>query len=454
MRIKQNPLVKAMAALMIFVPLYFLATSSSEEKSEKVESKSDSKNSVKPAVTENEAIAALSGYLSTVESEQGILKQKLDSVVTKDDIAKMLSDAQITAPAVNEGALLDKVNQLVTDKTKTLQKQLLEKSAVSPNSVGNADSEIPFGEAFEVNIPSKGSSGNNDDEIHWAYPVGFQLEKDGKSVVDMFGTGDSWGKHAGKFAGNVKASAADTKALLEEELKPIPYATIHGDSSIHGATALTALIGRVERKGKTHDPFRFQVMLSGDTLMANGQTMPGVANAIVSGVGTGDMAFSCVRGKVTSITFNFEDGRIYRQKGSYEEPLAEIGDKWGNPCIRGELISDIEKYIVAQGTVAGLASYADTIAKQQQTLTSSGNSTSLDLTGDAGTLAMGSFASGGLNKTAETLSERYENYYEAIYVPPGEKLSLLFIDDINIDYIPTNRKVSYESNYHNTASLD
>jgi len=196
------------------------------------------------------------------------------------------------------------------------------------------------------------------------------------------------------------------------------------------------------------------VMLSGDTLMANGHTMPGVANAIVSGVGTGDMAFSCVRGRVTSVTFNFEDGRIYNQKGTYEKPIAELGDRWGNPCIKGVQVDDVGKYITAQGVVAGLSNYAETIAKQQQTLTSSGNSTSIGLTGNAGKLAAGSFASGGLNKTGEMLSERYENYYEAIYVPPGEKVSLLFVEDVPIDYIPTNRKVSYEENYSPITALD
>ena len=52
------------------------------------------------------------------------------------------------------------------------------------------------------------------------------------------------------------------------------------------------------------------------------------------------------------------------------------------------------------------------------------------------------------------LSERYENYYEAIYVPPGEKVSLLFVEDVPIDYIPTNRKVSYEENYSPITALD
>ena len=78
-------------------------------------------------------------------------------------------------------------------------------------------------------------------------------------------------------------------------------------------------------------------------------------------------------------TFNFADGRIYNQKGTYEKPIAELGDRWGNPCIKGVQVDDVGKYITAQGLVAGLSNYAETITKQQQTLTSSGNSTSIGI---------------------------------------------------------------------------
>ena len=456
MRIKQNPIVKGLAALMVIIPIYFLATDSKEESDVQTSPKASEKGTGKPVQTENEAIAAMSAYLSTVEGEQKRIKESLDNAVTKDDLQQIIdSSKNNTGDSVDEEALLDKVSRLIDDRTKAIKEKFIAENTVNPNSVGNVDNEMPFADAFEVNTGSSSQGKNkNSEEIQWAYPVGFTPDE-GNGVIDgLLGNGSAFSRKAGNFADNVKDSAAEAKAKLEEELKPIPYATIHSDSSIHNATALTALIGRIERKGQTHDPFSFQVMLSGDTLMANGHTMPGVANAIVSGVGTGDMAFSCVRGRVTSVTFNFEDGRIYNQKGTYEKPIAELGDRWGNPCIKGVQVDDVGKYITAQGVVAGLSNYAETIAKQQQTLTSSGNSTSIGLTGNAGKLAAGSFASGGLNKTGEMLSERYENYYEAIYVPPGEKVSLLFVEDVPIDYIPTNRKVSYEENYSPITALD
>lgn len=469
MRIKQNPLIKAVVALMVFVPIYYFATNGEKTAGGELGKERDSHSgkradSGKPAETGNEAIAALSGYVTSVEEDQLALKRKLENVVTKEDVKALLGQLETKGEGgVDEEELFKKVSKMVNERTLELQKIILEQGSIPPGSVGNADDEIPFGDAFEVNLGDKaenqdgggGKDGGKDGgekAITWLYPVGFVQEEEGlNGLLDGLPT---LGNKAEGFADDFGESVGDVKDALEAELKPIPYATIHSNSSIHGATALTALIGRIEKKGKTHDPFRFQIALSGDTLMANGQTMPGVANALVSGVATGDRAFSCVRGKITSITFNFSDGRIYNQEGTFEEPLAEMGDEWGNPCVRGILVDDIGKFIASQSAISGLASVAQSIAKQQQSITSAGNSQSIETTGSAGRLAMGDFVAGGLNKTSEILAERYENYYEAIYVGPGEKVSLMFIQDIIIDYKPTSRKVSYEENFVDVYGLD
>ncbi len=453
MRIKQNPLVKGLLAVMVIVPIYFFATHA-DKPSEKGDGAAVQSN--KPAETSNEEIAALSGYLSTVENEQKTIKRQLANLITKEDVEALLQAADHQSTNIELQDLLAKVNRLINERANALQEKILELGTVPANQLGNVDDEIPFSDTFEEAFDVDMKSQNDEnavtgDEIQWVYPLGLNPEKG----VDGFFEGlPTLGKQVNAAAGSVKKDAIRAKKALEAALKPIPYATIHADSSIHGATALTALVGRIERKGKTHDPFRFQVILSGDTLMANGHSMPGVANAFVSGSATGDRAFSCVRGKVTSITFNFSDGRIYKQKGTFEQPLAEIGDLWGNPCIKGILLDDINQFVAVQGAVSGLASLAETITKQQQSITSAGNSQSLQLSGSAGKLAAGSFATGGLNKGSELLAERFENYYQAVYVPPGEKISLLFTEDIAIDYKPSNRKISYEDPFHGLTDLD
>jgi len=455
MRISQNPIVKALTLVMVFVPIYFFATDNDTEEKQENTNPSAKVQSGKPIETANEEIAALSGYLTTVEAEQSAIKSKLDNVVSKDEFEKLITTVKNNSPeGFDESALLEKVNKIISDKTKALQDAIVKQSSVPANKVGNIDDQLdtPFADPFEVNTGDSTNSADVSNDIQWAYPVGYQVEENG--VDSVMSSLTPFGNQVDKFSNNVVDGAKDLKENLKDELQPIPYATIHSDSSIHGAKSLTALIGRIERKGKSHEPFRFNLIISGDTLMANGQSMPGVANALVSGIATGDWAFNCVRGKVTSFTFNFEDGRIYNQKGSFEQPLAELGDEWGNPCIKGVLVDDIEKFIAAQGVVSGLAATADIIAKQQQSITSTGNSQSLETTGSYGALAGSSFASGGLNKAGEILSERFNSYYEAIYVPPGAKVSLFFLESINIDYIPTNRKVSYETDSSSLASLD
>lgn len=456
MRIKQNPIVKALAVLMVFIPVYFIVTDSQKESDVQISPKQNERGTGKPAQTENEAIAAMSAYLSTVEDEQKRIKASLDKAVTKADLQQVIDASKSkSGDSIDENALMNRLEQLIDDRTQEIKDSFIADNTVSANKVGNVDDQIPFADAFEVNTGASSQGKNISVEaIQWVYPIGVTPDKEKGFIDGLLGNNDPFSSEADTFTDHEKASVTEANTQLEEETKPIRFATIHSDSSIHNATALTALIGRIERRGQTHDPFRFQVILSGNTLMANGHTMPGVANAVVSGIGIGDMAFSCVRGRVLSVTFNFEDGRIYNQKGTYEKPIAELGDRWGNPCVKGVEVNNIGEYLTTQGVVAGLSNYAETIAKQQQTFTSSGNSTSIGLTGDANKLAMGSFASGGLNKTGELLSDRYANYYEAIYVPPGEKVSLLFLEDVAIDYLPTNRKVSYEENDMVITALD
>ena len=107
MRIKQNPIVKGLAALMVIIPIYFLATDSKEESDVQTSPKESEKGTGKPVQTENEAIAAMSAYLSTVEGEQKRMKESLDNAVTKDDLQQIIdSSKNNTGDSVDEEALL------------------------------------------------------------------------------------------------------------------------------------------------------------------------------------------------------------------------------------------------------------------------------------------------------------------------------------------------------------
>ncbi len=445
----QNPLVKGVAAVVVIVPLY-MVTTSEDDTPPPSGPRSASPSVAYPMVTESEDIAALSGHLSNVEAEQARLKASLNNLVTKDDLA-VLKATDITLPEspIDQEAILQQVDELVTRKTQDLERALTaiknqETRYDQHRAAGNDEFTINLDD--ELAVATDYTDGDTDDHIVWQYPVDHDpalAEQNTFSSAAVFDDEMNFSDDTSSSLATQHQSALSSAA--------IPFATIHGDSSMHGATAITGLVGRIERKGQVHDPFRFQIVLSRHVLMANGHTLDGVKNAIASGVGVGDKAFECVRGKILSLTFNFEDGRIFNQKGSYDQPVAVIGDEWGNPCVKGKVVSNASEYLLGQGLIGGAAAYAEMAANMQQS--TNNNTGNTQLAGSSGAFAAGGMAKGALDQVVEQLKERFSSIYEAVYVPPGEKVSLLFVQDVAIDYVPTNRKVRYEESYHAVSAL-
>jgi len=220
--------------------------------------------------------------------------------------------------------------------------------------------------------------------------------------------------------------------------------TLPPDSRVYDVLTETALVGRIAKNGTNKAPWTFSATLSNQVSLPNGHRLPEIAEARVSGLAIGDLAGECVKGYITSMTFIFPDGRIANSTGSLDEPIAKIADEYGNPCIPGYLVDNWNEVVAAQGAISGLASVAESIQKRQQTVNSSATQQSLSLTGSATKAATGAFASGGLNKTAEMMADRYESFYSFIYIEPGETITLLVEKPVNIDYDPTSRKVRYE----------
>ncbi|HDS1208457.1 TPA: hypothetical protein QDZ84_003496 [Shewanella algae] len=479
MRLKGNPLIKVITVAVIVTPLIILVSNKSETKNPAPINGGEINST--PLQTDSETIAALNGYVTALETKQTALSNRLEAMegvggaskIERKDVEKLIDD-KLNLSSDSSFNFEKKLSEI----KKQLKDELLLGSEVNPNQVGDVNNEIPFADAFEINptgtgnsytsnhrvTPTDGNQSYSTDTYIWEYPLGLD-DNEASATANSSGViSDFWnatsdlGKGLGNnmkvATGRVSSKVESTSKAVKKELEPIRYATLHADSSVHGNTALTPLIGRIERKGKTHDAYPFQVVLGAETLMANGHKLPAIVNAQASGVAIGDQAFSCVRGMVTSITFAFEDGRLYQQKGTFDKPLAVLADKWGNPCIRGVMVNDVEKYIAAQSLAAGMASYGETISKTQQTLVSSGNTSALDITGDAGKLALGSIGSGAFEKTAEIIAKEYDSYYKAIYVPQNTKVSLLINENINIDYIPQNRKINYESKKSLYSNLD
>lgn len=303
-----------------------------------------------------------------------------------------------------------------------------------PTETTRSDSASGFETPFEIsNAPA-----DSERDVTWVYPVGFDpldaLAGDALSARNPFLSESQ--------IDNREQRSGDMQSPPEAK----PFITIPPDSWMFDATALTALVGRVERSGVNHAPWDFNVLLSGDVAIANNHILPEIEDARVSGVAIGDQATQCIRGYVTSITFVFTDGRVFHQSSSMDDPLAYLGDEYGNPCVPGEYFSNTAELLATYGSVAGIQSIARSIEQRQQTVSSSNAGHSISLTGSDTQAAIGAFGAGSARQLGEIIAERYEAYYPFVYAPAGQSVSLRFRQSINVDYQYENRKVRYEEN--------
>lgn len=67
------------------------------------------------------------------------------------------------------------------------------------------------------------------------------------------------------------------------------------------------------------------------------------------------------------------------------------------------------------------------------------------LTGDAGQAVLGKALSGGMRETVDWVKARYGQTFDAIYVPPGQKVALHITRQLAIDYEEKGRKVKYDN---------
>ncbi len=230
--------------------------------------------------------------------------------------------------------------------------------------------------------------------------------------------------------------------------KERPAYTIAKNSTLVGATAMTALVGRVPVGNNIVDPYSFKVIVGRENLIANGKTVPELGYAIVSGKAVGDWTLGCVSGKVYSITFVFEDGRIRTLPkpvdvgpGNEVTPdlkIGELSDDYGNPCVGGKKITNAGKYL-AQRVLATTAQAAALAAAASQTTTTvdsfggvaAGTTT---VTGDKGQFIIDQSIAGAARETAQWIRDRQSLEFDAVYVRPGAKVAVHVTEELRIDY--------------------
>jgi hypothetical protein len=240
--------------------------------------------------------------------------------------------------------------------------------------------------------------------------------------------------------------------------KPLPYYTIPANGTSVKDHLMTALVGRIPVKGVVTDPYPFKIVLSDDNLAANGLRIPHLRQMIVSGYCEGDLNLVSVRGWVTSLTFVFEDGTIStttsndNDMGNFTKAnsLGYLSDLFGNPFIRGQLITNAPAYLVGNTALGAATGAAEAYAEMQTTRSHSvfGN-ISTAVTGPQGKFLSGQAATNAAKQVQQWWQDREEQSFDAIYVAPTDEqghyieIAVNFAKEIHIDYDAKGRKLNY-----------
>lgn len=246
-----------------------------------------------------------------------------------------------------------------------------------------------------------------------------------------------------------------------------PVYTVTADATLVGSVAMTALVGRIPIDGTVNDPYPFKVVIGADNLMANGIELPDLAGAIVSGIATGDWTLSCVRGRIRSLTYVFNDGTVRtvpsstgslstRASGA-EGGLGWISDPHGIPCVSGRRISNAAQYLTTQTLVTAAGAAAATLIDSDAgnlSFVRGSDGSSLGTVGITGDEAMARVLAGGVHDVSQWVEKLYGQATAAIYVPPLADVAVHIEVPLEIDFDASGRKVKHQLGAPHASDLD
>lgn len=240
-----------------------------------------------------------------------------------------------------------------------------------------------------------------------------------------------------------------------------PRYTVNRNATLMGATAWTAVIGRIPVNGTVSDPMPFKVLVGAKNLAANGLELPPELEGMVfSGTAVGDFTLRCSSGRLDSVTYVFTDGTIRTEsvEGGGNNSLGYISDRQGIPCVSGELITNAPTFLMERVGVMALETAGSAYAAKELTTEQTPlGGTATNLTGDVGKFVWGKSVAGGASEIRRWLDERQKQSFDAIFVPPGVELALHISKELHIDYDPSGRKLRHDdlaSKNEHSAQLD
>ncbi|AWX14718.1 integrating conjugative element protein [Mergibacter septicus] len=395
--------------------------------------------------------------IADIRAKNDELRQKNELLISKNnDVDSRVAQALELEKRKLQQDFKEQTTMLLNEvetRLANLSNNLLVQSQTIDNTQTQSNSDLPIG------LGSDTDTNTNEAGLRWIIPADMRtLDRNGNLILDENNNSGNGGlSFANVF--NALDNSVVGKAHQEltgvknnrQETPPTPIYTIPENSTLIGSVALTALLGRVPFDGVVNDPYPFKVIVGRENLTANGITLPNVEGAIFSGTASGDWTLSCVRGKVTSMTLVFSDGRISTlpdksKNGGSDEGIGWISNPQGIPCIPGDRKTNAGEFLVTNFLLSGTSSAAQAFAQGQTTnaISENGNVISA-VTGSQGKFLLGQALGGGLKESTEWFRKRYGQTFDAIYVPPGSPVVVNITQSLDINYDQNGRKVNYNS---------
>jgi len=399
--------------------------------------------------TSNETLKAISAQIHQV-SEQNKQIIARDNKLQQETQQMVQREIQTQMQQINQQA---QRAQNATSKT-------TDTTTTNKNTVASA--QYPIGE--NTNSASSVSSTATDLHLTWVDDMQNSLSSLTNTAPNSLHP--SAGKEASSNHYPVSVMTAHQKNT-DDTNKPIPRYTIPANSVLANTTTMTGLIGRIPIDGVVRDPYSFLLIVGPKNLAANNTYMPDVAEVMVSGTATGDMALSCVRGTITSLTFVFQDGTISTYPKSDKDnkegqgnTLGYLADTHGNPCINGKFYTNAPEYLTGTVLLGGAKGAAGAFSAEQTTSSTNafGGQTS-SVTGSSSKYVLGQAGMDAASQAQQWWNQREKNSFDAVYVAPIDEstggpreIALIVTQEIPIDYNPVGRKVAYDVTQANSIS--
>ncbi|NQZ49362.1 MAG: TIGR03752 family integrating conjugative element protein [Moritella sp.] len=342
----------------------------------------------------------------------------------------------------NQGVVLDNEypvdNNYPTNMTASTSNS---RPRLKPPSFSQLDNTPALDNYSRKILSGLGSSGIADGYSEWVMPIDAikSTDEDGKSTITM-----------PDF--DLEEEIVSSKPLTaQDKLKDNyrAFATIPRNATLLDSVTFTAMIGRIPLDGKVVDPYKFKVLLSRENLASNGIFIEGIEGAVVSGTARGDYTLQCVSGDINSILFTFDDGTILSYPEGNEpsaKSLGYISDDKGIPCISGKLISNAAAYLTQSVGLDIVKAGGEAYAAVQTAVTTSGSDTTTTVPGSIGQYAGGKAIANSTDTVTSYLESRQQSAYDAVFVPPNQRVVLHIEEQINIDYIKNGRRTNHYEN--------